>query len=489
MRDLRPHQQKAIDLVKASFLAGHRRIMLQLPTAAGKTRLAAEIIEGALRKGRKVAFTVPRIDLIDQTVESLWLDGIREIGVIQADHPMTDPSKPVQVCSVQSLAARTVPEADLVLVDEAHEHHKVMIKWMSEAKKTLFVGLSATPWSKGLGKHYTDLLIAATTQELIEAGYLAPFKVFAPSAPDLSGVKVRAGDYDESQLSEAMSEGKLVADIVSTWCEKAQGLPTIAFCVDRAHASRVQAEFLSVGIPWGYVDFRSSRLEVKRIGDQLRSGALMGVSNVDKLTTGIDWDVRCIINARPTKSEMRYVQGVGRGLRLAPGKQYLTLLDHSNTTETLGFVTDIHHDKLSMGKRKESSATEREKPLPKTCKACSHVYSSGPACPSCGHSSAMRCGVDVVDGELVEFTSAKKRGSKKEATMSDKAWFFGELKAYAKERGYAPGWAARKYKDRYSVWPNHPQIKDAPERALSAGTHSWIRSRNIAWAKSQEKSA
>lgn len=489
MRDLRPHQQKGIDLVKASFLAGHRRIMLQLPTGGGKTRLAAEIIEGALRKGRRIAFTVPRIDLIDQTVESLWTDGIREIGVIQADHPMTDSSKAVQVCSVQSLAARKVPEVDLVLVDEAHEHHKVMIKWMAEAEKTLFIGLSATPWSKGLGKHYTDLLIAATTQELIDAEYLSPFKVFAPSAPDLSSVKVRAGDYDEGQLSEAMSDGKLVADIVSTWCEKAQGLPTIAFCVDRAHASRVQAEFLSVGIPWGYVDFRSSRLEVKRIGDQLRSGQLMGVSNVDKLTTGIDWDIRCIINARPTKSEIRYVQGVGRGLRLANGKEFLTLLDHSNTTETLGFVTDIHHNKLSLGKRKESSASEREKPLPKTCKACSHTYASGPACPECGHSNAMRCGVDVVEGQLVELTSAKKRKKATEATMEEKARFFGELKAYARDRGFSPGWAANKYRERHSVWPNHPTIRDAPERILSAGTHSWIRSRNIAWAKAKEKRA
>ena len=86
-------------------------------------------------------------------------------------------------------------------------------EWMQtpEWAKVPFVGLSATPWTKGLGKHYDDLIVATTTAELIDKGFLSPFRVFAPAHPDLSGVKVVAGDYHEGQLSEAMSKPVLVA--------------------------------------------------------------------------------------------------------------------------------------------------------------------------------------------------------------------------------------------------------------------------------------
>src|ERR1035437_3504007 len=100
-RPMRPHQHLGIAMLKRSLLSGNKRVVVQMPTGAGKTRFAAEIVNGALNKGNKIAFTVPAISLIDQTVDSFRVEGIDEIGVMQASHELTHYGMPVQVCSVQ----------------------------------------------------------------------------------------------------------------------------------------------------------------------------------------------------------------------------------------------------------------------------------------------------------------------------------------------------------------------------------------------------
>jgi DNA repair protein RadD len=107
---------------------------------------------------------------------------------MQAQHRLTDSSQPIQIASVQTLMPRDIPPADLVFIDEAHRWFDFYRRWMLDLEwaNTPFVGLSATPWTKGLGAYYEQLIIAATTQDLIDQGYLSNFKVFAPSHPDLS---------------------------------------------------------------------------------------------------------------------------------------------------------------------------------------------------------------------------------------------------------------------------------------------------------------
>ena len=246
---LHPHQTHGLELLRASLRAGKRRPMLQAPTGAGKTLLAAAIVEGALAKGNQVLFTVPFLSLVDQTVERFAEQGIHAVGVMQGYHPQTDGSQPVQVASVQTLIRRKLPKANIVLVDEAHRWFDFYGKWMAmpEWQNVPFIGLSASPWTKGLGKHYDDLLIPTTTKELIGKGFLSPFQVYAPSHPDLSQVKTVAGDYHEGQLSDVMSEPVLVADCVSTWLRLGEDRPTLCFCVDRAHARRVADEFEACG--------------------------------------------------------------------------------------------------------------------------------------------------------------------------------------------------------------------------------------------------
>jgi DNA repair protein RadD len=185
LRPLRPHQERALAKLRRSLMSSCCRPMLQAPTGFGKTLKAAHIIQRARAKGKRVAFVVPALSLIDQTVSAFEAEGIHAIGVLQGVHPRTDRDAPIQICSVQTLARRRRPEVDLVIVDEAHQMHKEIFRWMKDCPNLIFIGLSATPWSRGLGKYYDDLIIAATTRELIDAGYLSPFKAYAPSDPDL----------------------------------------------------------------------------------------------------------------------------------------------------------------------------------------------------------------------------------------------------------------------------------------------------------------
>jgi DNA repair protein RadD len=488
-RQLRPYQAEAIHKLRLSLASGKRRPVLMAATGAGKTRISAAIFDMARKKGKRAAFVVPALSLIDQTVEAFWSDGIRDVGVIQADHPLTDWSKPVQVCSIQTLERRAYPEVDLVLVDECHRGSKFLERWMSDPawQNVPFIGLSATPWAKGMGKLFDDLIIAATTEDLIQAGYLSPFRVFAPSHPDLSAVRTVAGDYHEGDLSQAMNKSALVANIVDTWITKGEGRPTLCFAVDRAHARNLQEQFEAAGVPCGYVDAYTDADDRKRIRDKFHNGEYKVVCNIGTLTTGVDWDVRCIILARPTKSEMLFVQIIGRGLRKATGKDDCLILDHSDNHLRLGFVTDISHAELDRGERKK--AAERKAPLPKECPKCAFLKPPKTAkCPCCGFKPEARSAVDEMAGELEEMvrgTGSKSGGPKNHIRLQGQwipyAAFFGQLKQYARERGYKPGWAANQYRNAIGTWPNH--YASAPEQPVSYEVASWIRSQLIRYAK------
>ena len=479
-RELRPHQVRIIDRLRESLIAGRRRPMLQAPTGFGKTVVAGAIVRGARAKGKRVLFVVPAISLIDQTVRSFFAEGIHDVGVIQGSHPMTDASRPVQVASIQTLQRRAIPPSDIVVIDEAHRWFEMLGTWMAapDWAAVPFVGLSATPWTKGLGRHYDDLIQVTTTAELITAGYLAPFRVYAPSHPDLDGVRTVAGDYHEGDLGEAMNRPELVADVVRTWQQRGENRPTFVFAVDRAHARHLQGEFERAGVACGYIDAFTKSEEREALFRRFTAGELRVIASVGCLTTGVDLDVRCIVLARPTKSEMLFVQIIGRGLRTAPGKDDCLILDHSDTHLRLGFVTDIHHDALDDGReRQKQDRKRRPKALPKECPSCAILKPpKSPKCPACGFKPERQSEVVCEDGDLVEMTPKRVR-----ADSAEKGLMFGQLRHYAQTRGYADGWAANKFRERYGVWPD--RYHNAPLVQPTPTTLSWIKSRQIAWVK------
>jgi superfamily II DNA or RNA helicase len=480
-----PHQASAILRIRDAFADGARRIMCQAATGGGKTRIASTITRGVCEIDRRITFVVPAIELVDPTMEKFWAEGIRDVGIIQADHPMTCRDRPVQIASVQTLMRRELPPADLVFIDEAHRWFDFYRHWMLEPAwgDVPFIGLSATPWTKGLGAYYEKLIIAATTEKLIGDKLLSDFKVFAPAHPDLKGVRTVAGDYHEGDLGTAMDKQPLVADIVETWLKHGIGRPTLCFAVNRAHAQHIAERFAEHGVRAGYIDCFTPRNERRELREKFAIGEYQVVCNVGVLTIGIDWDVRCIILARPTKSEMLFVQIIGRGLRTANSKDHCLILDHSDTTLRLGFVTEIHHEHLHDGKTREYHKRDRIK-LPKECPQCAFLRPpSTPTCPNCGFTATPVNKVCHADGNLAELRRDKTPIIDPASIIAGQRRFYAELVCIARERGYKRGWAAWKFKEKYGHWPNgFDHLAPLPP---SDGTLRWVKSRQIAYAKSR----
>ena len=471
----RQHQIKALEMLKQSLKSGKRRPVIQAPTGFGKSLLAAMIIEGALNKGNRVIFVVPAIALVDQTVDMFKAEGIDSIGVMQASHELTNMDARVQVASVQTLARRQIPRAQVCIIDECHLGFRSLEDWMMlpDWHDIPFIGLSATPWARGMGKYWDDLIIAETVSGLIDKGFLSPFRAFAPAHPDVSKVKTLAGDYHEGQLAEVMEKDVLVAGIVETWLAKGEDRPTLLFAVNCAHAKKLQQRFERAGIACGYVDAYTTREEREYLKDQFHSGGLRIVCSVGTMIVGVDWDVRCIIMARPTKSIMLYVQAIGRGLRTAEGKQDLLILDHSDNSLRLGLVTDIQPRELSICNKKEGSGGDKEEKkekLPKECTACTYLKPAGVhKCPNCGF-EPLKKSIEEKQGELVELTPKRKLKVK----MEDKQAFFSGLVSMAIHKGYSLGWASNAYREYYGVWPN--QLEKVPGEILPV-VENFIRSK------------
>lgn len=507
IRQLRPDQQECLDAVRQSVGQGVRKIVVQAPCGWGKTVWSSAVVERALARGNRVVFVVSSLSLIDQTVAKFYAEGIREIGVIQANHPMEDWSRPVQVVSIQTVHSRQVmPEGAVVIIDECHVLHQRHKSWLAESP-AIFIGLSATPYTKNLGRHFESLITAATTREMIDANVLCRPVYYAAAHVDtkarLRAVKIATSvqtgekDYAIDELGDVMRENEISADVVHTW-RRLWGKPkSLVFAVDLAHALDLQQRFTAAGVRCGYQDAQTKRQGYWTTGERwvdgrsdlakkFASGELDVIVNVGTLTTGVDWDVRYLGLARPTKSEILYKQIVGRALRTAEGKPHAIIADHGGVTEELGFAEDIEYDALHKGADRPEPRHVSPVRKPKLCLSCGALRAAGGPCPACGFVPAPTNRVLETDDELEVVDRARRaKGQKREWTIEQKADFFAQLKSYARTKFYKTGWAAQKYRDKFGEWPNDPRIKHAPSQEPTPAVVSWIKSTQIRWAKSQ----
>jgi superfamily II DNA/RNA helicase len=282
---------------------------------------------------------------------------------------------------------------------------------------------------------------------------------------------------------------------VQTWLAKAERKPTICFAVDRNHAKALQARFIEAGVRTGYMDCRTPLNERAELYEQFKSRAVEVVCNVDVIGVGIDWpEIEVISYARPTKSEIRFVQNIGRGLRISKGKERLLVLDHSDTHTRLGFAWQIVHDGLHGGRFAVSAPATVQ--LPRVCPKCKFVKGySVVECPNCGfRTKPPPPPKEFTGAELAAFQGKAKRGKydekgrrQKEFTPAEKAIFYAELKGYAIMKGYKEGWAAHKFKERLEHWPVNKDV--APIMNMSPATGQWLRSRWIAESRSRANQA
>jgi superfamily II DNA or RNA helicase len=460
-------QADAISRIHDAIANGTGRILVVAPTGAGKTVIAAAIMNNAVDQGWRILFLDHRRELTKQASRKLYEFGV-DHGIVQAGFPAR-PSERVQVASIQSLDARAVrsrsmepPPADLVVVDEAHHARATTYQRLLAAyPNAVILGLTATPCrgdGRGLGNIFQVLIECPSVAELIASKYLVPTKVFAPVRPDLTGVHVRHGDYVESELSTRMNTAKLVGDVVEHWLRLGHPRPTVVFAVDVAHSVHLQNEFRRAGVLAEHLDGSTPREERDRILAQLAANTIDVVTNCMVLTEG--WDqpsVSCLVLARPTKSLGLYRQMVGRVLRPHPesGKTDALILDHAGATFEHGFVEDpiewtLFEDRRAENKAHKARGTPHAPSLA-TCPECSAVRLGGRPCPVCNWRPMPKSKpVEVADGEL-GWVARNRKANADKFSPDDQRQFHRELTAIA--RGYKSGWVAHKFREKFGDWP------------------------------------
>jgi DNA repair protein RadD len=494
--NLRPYQQDTEQRARLALARGLRRVCLYLPTGGGKTLTATSIITKAVAKGRKVVFLANRKQLVRQTSEVLARYGIAH-GILQAENTRSLDAQ-VIVASIDTVHVRGLPpDVGLIIIDEAHgvagsEKYRTLL---AKYNALPVVGLTATPFAAGMAKHYPDiggplfeeLVVGATIRDLIDDDYLVDVDIYAPSEPDLAKVRSAKGidgllDYNQSDLETATDKPELVGDIIAHWRKLAAGKQTVVFATSIAHSKHIVEQFQAAGVAAEHIDYHHDDDERAAILDRFARGETMVLSNVGLLAEG--WDcpaTEVMVLARPTRSLIRFIQMVGRVLRPAPGKERALLLDHSGSTARLGHPCDDLPLELDGGKPKSASKqqTERRESLPKPCPACKFMRPAAVhECPKCGFAPERRSDVETIAGDLVKFD--RKKPIKKEAGQH----VYSQLLGYAATRGFKAGWAFHKYKEftgRQARGLRQVPATPTPEIL------GWIKSRQIAAAKAQQK--
>lgn len=480
---LRTYQADALDKLREAFSRKRRRLMLYSPTGSGKSEIGIAMIQGAMGKGKRAVFICNRIGLVLQASERFARSGVPH-GIIQGDNTR-DPGSQVLICSIQTVARRGLPpDVGLAVIDEAHGTAGSIDyrRFMMQRNLVPMVGLSATPFSRGLAKHYDELhgrlweemIVAATIRELIDLHYLVDCDIYAPSTPDLSGVRIVAGDYHEKELGEAVDKPKLIGDIVECWFSYAANKPTVIFATNIAHSKHIVEEFLKAGVTAEHIDCYTSLDERDEIMGRVARGETRVISNVAILAEGWDFPgCEVMILARPTRSLIRYIQMAGRVLRPYETKERALILDHSGSALRLGYPTDDLPLVLDDGSpRSPVKNDDNEKPETVECVKCHFVKPRNVhVCPKCGFAPQKQPHVTSGDGELVLLNRNGKTRNVPEAEMRQ---FLGEMTYYAEAKGYKRGWGYHQFKDKYGVFPQDVGICWAEPREPTDLGLGWL---------------
>ena len=277
-----------------------------------------------------------------QTSKRLSQYGIRH-GVAQGNNTRGR-AEPIQVWSSQTIARRgRWPDLDLLLIDEAHAQHKTLLS-LARRWDGPVVGLTATPLSPGLSKHYSTVVNVTTTDRLLADSYLAHLRVYAGKEINMTGARKALGEWQNKEVRERSRP--IIGDIIGEWERRTQehfGGPvkTLAFSADVAHGEEICRAFEAAGHDFRQSTYRDSSKSDEEMIEAFRRGEFSGLVSVEKFVKGFDVpDVRCIIGARPYSSSLAMViQQMGRGMRTADGKKYCLYLDHAGNVA--GWYGDI----------------------------------------------------------------------------------------------------------------------------------------------------
>lgn len=460
-------------------------------TVTHNTYLGLWFCHEALKRKKRAMFMCDRITLIDQTSTTADRYGLSAHGIIQANHWRHQPDLPFQIASAQTLARRQFPEPlDLLIVDECHSQLQAWLDFIDKDTPTRVIGLSATPFSKGLGKRFTNLVNAATMHQLTEAGVLVPMRVYSCTPADMKGAEISGGEWTDKAAEERGL--KIVGDVVSEWFMYGEGRKTICFGATIKHCEEIVRQFNESGVMAATFTKDTSKAEREKLLSEYRKpdSLLRVLVSVEALAKGFDVpDVGCVIDCRPLrKSLSTFIQMIGRGARSSPetGKTDFILLDHSNNIcRFLDDFTDVFYNglhALDSGEKLDSSVRKDEEQQDvKACPKCGYKPFRK-RCIACGHEHVAPALVEHVPGMMREITIGKK------VAAANAADLWAQVVTYSKAHGKpetAYGRACHTYREIFGDFPPKHWKLDVPNVPVSQPVLNKIRSRYIAFARSR----
>lgn len=348
-KSLRSYQQAAKEQIFAAWDECDN-VMFQMPTGTGKTRLFTSIISdikawGILtQRDPKILIIAHRVELIEQISDNLNRYKVTH-GII-AGGKAKNLRCLVQVASIQTITHRTNKDVanslgvDFIIIDEAHHStansYKKLWELYPNAKK---LGVTATPWRMnhlGFSKIYDKLIMSKSIKDFINEGWLAPYCYYSVKNTsnihhDINGINEFdiEGDYKVSALERVMDNVSIRANLLNSYLKLAKGKKGIIYSVSRKHSDHICEEYKKVGINIVCIDSETPREERRLYVQRFRNGQIDIIVNVDIFSEGFDCpDIEFIQLARPTKSLVKYLQQVGRGLRPTPDKRKCIILDN-----------------------------------------------------------------------------------------------------------------------------------------------------------------
>jgi superfamily II DNA or RNA helicase len=490
---LRPHQQEAMDALRQGFREGHTRQLYVAPTGAGKGSYAVALLQAVRDAGNRGVIAMDRIVLCDQLSERLSRYNVPH-GVIQAQHWRYRPSEAIQVASVQTLAKRqTLFPPSILIHDEAHSITKSMREYILANPTMKVLGLTATPFTKGMGELFTNIVQTTTTKKLIDDGMLCPLRVYVAREIDMTGAKKVAGEWSSDDVTQRAVV--ISGDVVSEWIEKTKenfGGPvkTIVFGAGVAHCEDLARRFQDAGHNFVAVSYRDTSEFCDMVYKEFAKAdsKIMGLIATDKLSKGFDNElISCMISARPfSKSLSSHIQQIGRGMRGHESKSKCVLICHSgNYLRFRDEWEDIRDNGVSglHNKHTDKAHSEINEKLKveSSCPECKMLRVRGSlSCAGCGFTFRVLSKVEVVAADMLALEdSMNSLGLKaKKVTMEDKQIFYSGLLEHARIKGYKRGWAANNYREKFGCWPQSILHVEGP---IVPAVANWILKKNIAW--------
>ncbi|MEH1978685.1 MAG: DEAD/DEAH box helicase [Nostoc sp.] len=376
--ELRDYQHQWIKDIWNSWEKGNRRVLAQLPTAAGKTVCFAHISHKFFEQGKQVLVIAHRIELISQAAEKLSEIIGEPVGIIKAG-VLANPERRIQVASVQTLSRREVLDLPmnigLLILDEAHHATALSYRRLIEHYESAqILGVTATPQridGQGFVDLFDDLVIGIDTAQLIQAGYLSNFRLFATNQTiSTLGVAKSRGDFRAKELAVAVTSQIGVSEILENYFKYARNLRTVIFACSLEHSRALAAEFSRNYISAEHLDGKTPPQERLEILQRFRNGITQVITNYEILTEGFDCpNIECVYCVRPTESSTMWLQMLGRVLRTYTLKPTAVIIDITDNWKKHGLPDEVRKWSLLP----ETISEIQNKGLIQ-CEHCTHIF-------------------------------------------------------------------------------------------------------------------